>query len=279
MCEGREGAYAGRIVRLKILAFVVAANAAACGPPQAPMDLDSLGRFLLREWPATDPTPVQDGLVNLAKILAPLDLIHGLGNRSWTLTPPAAEDLTEITWPMDRKLIDNLGGSVARQSQWPVIDHARLQVSADQLPIEPTAKTYVRHFVSPTDPSCFVDRTCLEIDTDNDIERANAVLSVVFSNHKRFRWFKVGDAWAIVARTWIDHSFDGSKGSLKQSYTLDIFMGRPDGTTWRYEAVWSETQISISADSGTQLAVVTTATDGAISTSDTVIGQRYHGMK
>lgn len=254
-----------------------------CGPSQAPKEIDALSSYLYQHCGDADPMALHDGLANLAALLAPVNLTSGSTNdRAWQVTPPTAAEVAGLTWPAGHNPSDMLGSAVARASQWPVTDHARLQIAPDQLPIEPSATAYARKFVNPTDASCFADERCLEMDTDNDLTRASAVLSISFSNHKDFKWVKYGDAAAplsaIVARTWIDREFKGEKGTIHETAALDIWMGRSDGSTWRYQVNWTDTEISIVVDTSLQLAVVDSATDEGMRAADTVIGQRFHAM-
>lgn len=269
---------AGRLAVLLLLATV----AIGCGPPKAPEDIDALSRFLFREWENPTAQVMEDGIAKLEKVLAGLKLTGGLGDRSFEVSPPAPADLATIDWPKTRDPKVCLGSSVAIESAWPVVDHAKLQVSPEQLEIEPSATAYTRHFIAPTDPACLVERGCPQLITLNNMTRKNALLEVTYELNKRFRWIRAAEGrFALVARSWSSRAWpdeNAGKG-LFQSYTLDIWIGRADGKTWRYQATWSETKLGFDAEKGLQLAVVTSAVDGAFRTADTVIGKRYHGMQ
>jgi hypothetical protein len=257
--------------------FVIAsALVSGCSRPAAPPDLDALTRSLYRDWPQTQ--ALSADLSQLAVALSAYDLTSNLSDRSFQISPPSADDLTSISWPMDRDPQSCIGSSVARQSPWSVGDFAQLEILPDQLPVEPSAKAYARSFVAPTDPSCFADRSCLEVDTDNTVTRSNALYSMTFVMHKQFVWAQVDGGWAIVARDWIDqpYPFDAHNGALDQAYSLDVFAGRSDGTTVRYQAVWSETDLPVATTDDLQRLVVTSSVDDGMQAADRVIQQRFH---
>jgi hypothetical protein len=261
-----------------------------CGkaPPQAPADLDDVTKFLYREWDNEDPSVMEDGVAKLEVAL--LDITAGgidlnsddYEERSVSLSPMSAEDLATINHPADQDPKNaNQNLAVAMRSRWPVEDHARMQASPDQLPLEPTAKSYTRHFIDPTDPTCFIDRSCLVMKTDNDVKRSNFFISVNFLLHKNLRWVKLpGDRWAIVSRSWTDRVFTGEDDdtAIKQSYSLDVFLGQADGKSIRYQALYSDTKISVS-DRDLILSTVADATNDVLETGDEEIGKRLHGEK
>ena len=248
---------------------------ASCGPPKAPPDVDAVSRQLYRSWPNS--SSLVRALGDLETALARYDVQGALYNRSFDLTAPARDDLTDIAWPMDRDPARCIGVSVAWHSGWPVDDFARLQASPDQLAVEPSATKYQRTFVDPKDPSCFVDRGCAVIDTDNQVTRANTLYSMSFVMHKNFRWTELADGWAFVGRDFTDRNFpfDGGNGALHQSYSIDVFIARSDGTL-RYQATWSETDLPIAVSGDLERETVASAVNDSLQAADGEIKKRWH---
>jgi hypothetical protein len=261
------------------LGFAVGCSA----PPAAPAGLDNVTKFIYREWDNEDPSVMEDGVATLELELKKLDLPSSdIDDRARSLSPMTAEDLATINRPADqdpKNADQNVG--VARISKWPIEDHARMQASSDQLPLEPSAKAYTRHFLDPADPACFIDRSCLVMKTDNDVTRKNFFIEVSFLLHKNMRWVKLpGDRWAIVSRSWTDRVFPGNDKdtAILQSYSLDIWLQQPAGDTIRYQALYADTKISVT-DRDLILYTVKGATDDVLKKGDEEIGKRLHGEK
>lgn len=268
-----------RLLPTSACAIVSALLAIACGPPDAPDDLDALTHFLYREWNNQTPSVMEDGVAKLDTLLNALPLDGGVGGRSFRVTELTRDDLHDVAWPSDRNPKNAIGSCVARRSKWPIEDNARFIGESDQLDAEPTAKSYVRTFLDPMDPACFIDGTCPVLLTDNDIKRENTLITVEFTLHKLLRWVPlVTTRRAIAARSYIDHEFKGSKSgtSLKQSYSIDVFLGQDDGSTVRYQCSWAETDINLAVDEDLQLSVLVSATNDALAATDDAIEKRYH---
>jgi len=263
-----------------VLFIAVSLGSVAC-TAQAPTDINDITRYLFREWDNPDPLVMQAGLTTLEKILEGKKLgPMGAGNdRLLQVSPIHKEDLTVTPFPMDKDPANTLGTLVTRESQWPVIDHARVQADPNQLPVEPNATVYVRTYLEPTDPSCLIDASCKILRTTNEITRSNTTLQVTYTLLKNFRWVTMADGrLALCARAWAPMTFHGSTGGILQSYSIDIFLPRPGDVTWRYQASYSENELSIAVSGDLQVAVVTGAVEGALARADTIIGQRYHGL-
>lgn len=263
---------------------LVALAVGACSPPKkAPKDLSDLTWFLYREWPDTDPQPLQDGVANLRDFLKPVaaagDLVGGTDNRSWQPAPPTKDDVAGLPWPKDKDPAKCRGVSVAWKSPWPIGDHARLQIQTNQLPAEPTAKSYTRELKTmPFD--CFPDHSCLLLETFNDIVRANLAMEIQLPLFKSMRWVKLKtdgeDRWAIVSRSWIDRSIDGKdpKTGIDQSASLDVWLSISDTETWRYQAVFSESRPQY--EESLELTIVRDATDQTVQKADDAIQKLFH---
>ncbi|MBW2256294.1 MAG: hypothetical protein JRI25_17090, partial [Deltaproteobacteria bacterium] len=231
------------------LATLIMTLAACKAPPEAPEELDELSKYLYREWGNEDPEVIAVGLAELVNFLDGLDLEGPLNDRSFTIGPAGADTVQYVDIPEGRDPDDTVGVSVARASEYAVTDHARLQTEVDQLPTEPTASEYVRRFIEPTDPVCFVDHACDVMRTENDIRRNNLVISVSFVLYKEFRWSELPDdgGWGFLSRSWTDQVWYGNSGntSIQQSYSLDVWLPAAGDTTWRYQLVWSESDTAV----------------------------------
>lgn len=248
---------------------------AACkAPPEAPDDLGELSRYLYREWGAEDPEVVRVGLTNLVDFLDDQDLTGNVNDRSWTLPDLTEEDVAGITRP-DRDISAVVGVSVAFESAWPIEEHAEVQIQADQRPYEPTApEHYDRSFVEPADPTCFPEQACDRLVTFNEATRQNILMKVSFELFKDFRAISMDDDWAFIARSWFEQPWPGDDGKvmLYQSYSTDLWIGRGE-RTWRFQSLWSESDLGIAASEETVVATVKLATDGIYERVDEVIAE------
>ncbi len=240
---------------------VIPLLAAAIGcapPPEAPEELSDLSRYLFREWGNEDPAVMEAGIRNLESFVGDLDLTAGRLDRSFSVNPLEEDDALEVVRPPSSTLSGCDPVSLAFPSRHAVDDHARMHIEPDQGPFEPTAPYYTREFLESEAPSCFVDRSCETLRTFNELARENDLMVVDLLLGKEFRWVSMVDdagdpsgRWAIVARSWMpEMAFERNGGDvLIQSYAADVWMGRPDGTTWRYQALYSETDIQGVQDS------------------------------
>ncbi|MSP59198.1 MAG: hypothetical protein EXR72_02465 [Myxococcales bacterium] len=265
----------------RLVAAVLLAAAVPGCTPSAPAELNQVTGYLFREWDNPDRAVMRAGLDSLEKLLAAKKLgPDGAGDdRLLRLDPFRREYITVTPLPMDRDPQKTLGIAVTRESKWPVIDFARVQADKDQLAVEPSATAYARTFVEPADPACFlVDAACATLRTSNELTRSNATLKLTYTLLKDFRWFDFADGRrALVGRSWAPRSASGETGTLFQSFTVDAFLGRPGGSTWRYQATFSETELGISTTDDIQVSVIAGAIDEAFKKADRVISERYHG--
>lgn len=271
-------------MRLSAVWVGLAVASGACAPPEAPTELNDLSRYLYREWDAEDARTRSAGMANLDAFLSTVDVTSdALDDRTWTLTDLEEDDVATITRP-DRPLEDCFGIGMAYGSRWPASDHARLQIEADQVPTEPTAERYERTITNVDDPACFVDQSCERIDTSNDMRRKTALYSVDSILFKNFRWVTYTDADGVehasfYSRSWYDQPWpgDNEKTTVWQSYSIDVWIDRGDGTAWRYQTLWNETEIGgfpISDDLAT--ATVRPGTNDTFEAGDAAIGTLFH---
>lgn len=274
-----HGSFAARL----LAAVAFSSAALSCTPPvKAPEGVDAFTRFLYREWANEDPAPLEDGLLKLEAFIETLELTpdQELSQRRFELEQTVdAVDLATVVIPPGTDPANTIPMALAAESRWPIEDHAKLQSSGDLLAAEPTAKVYTRTYPEMAAPACFDTRECAELNTFNVITRENPFLKVTFELPKKFKWVKLGaDRWAIVGRSWTEKVWPGeSEGtSIQQSYTLDVWLQRPDGKTWRYQGIYNESKVGID-DRSLTISTVTQGADDGFKASDVTIGKRYHG--
>lgn len=251
-------------------------------PPMAPQDADDLTRFIFREFDHEDPAVLEDAAVKLDAFLAAQIKFDGdLVQRSFELASILPSDIAGLDeYPSEQDPAKTIGMAVAYRSKWPVTDHARLQASDGLLEAEPSASAYERHFVEPTDPACFPTRECELMVTLNEITRSNFLMEVAIVLKKRFKWVALPDGrFAILSRSWNPRVFIGEDPdtAIKQSYTVDAWIGQADGSTWRYQGLFQESITGIDADKSTVIVTVTDGLDDLFEKTDEVIGERFHG--
>lgn len=247
-------------------------------PPKAPAELDELSRFLFRQWTHDDPKVLEDGVGQLEALLAEVDLSQKLFFRSYELGPFGADDVESIDTPEGEDPANTIGLSVAYESARSIDDHARMQLETDHLAVEPSAAKYLRRFNEPEDPTCFLDSKCDAIYTDNDVTREKILLiKIEMMLHKDFKWVQMsGGRRAIVSRMWLPKVAVG-KGTMIQYYLVDVWMERPAGKTWRYQAAYQEADLPVNLDPKTIVDMGTGLADESFRDSDVVIGERFHG--
>jgi len=211
-------------------------------PPEAPAELDDLGRYFYQNWSQDE--ELKAALSQLDTFLVDVDVDGGIQQRSWEIGPLVDENVVEIDRP-DRPLENVLAMAIARGSEHEALDHALLQAKGDQAEWEPSSKGYLRSFPSDREPECFVNRACEVMASVNEVERKNALIAVNFNLFKSFRWVDTPNGEAIVSRSWFEESAEGEGGNttLWQSYAIDAWVPRDDGTLTRFEFLWSESDV------------------------------------
>lgn len=209
-------------------------------PAQAPTELSDLARFFFREHHAEDEAVLGEAADNLAALLADLDPEAPASERAYTLSALTEADVAGITRP-DGDPADCAALAVADRSPWPLQEHLAYMVLSDLAETSLTASVYDRTF-DVSDPSCFVDRACTAMMTDNLIYRDTLLLKVEYRLLKEYRWIRsesLGDA--VIARGWIEESAHGESGAnhIYQNYEIDLYL--PDGEqTLRLYGVWTD---------------------------------------
>lgn len=280
---------------------ITALLAAACVPPKAsqgsldvvgsaPTTLDALANYLFKNHGNKDAAVPAEALVNLERWIEQFaDDGHGISAntrsdaRSWTLKPLGESDVATLPKRPDRPLKNLIASGVAYVSKESITCHAAVQAGTELLPIESTARTYVRTFLEQDDPHCFVTRECDELKTKNDILRASILFEAQIELYKDYRWFDYeldgAPRRAFFSRGWAPEtsdSTDGPKGNqLWQNYSIDVWIDRGNDVL-RFQTIWSETELYLAGsrvDDGAQLATVASTTDQIFGATDRYIQQ------
>lgn len=251
---------------------------------EAPEDLALLSGFLYGAWDSEDPEERAVALKNLETQLSSVDDMANAApiDRSWVIEPLTDEEVEGLTRP-DRPLENTVNVALAHASPWSVEDHARFQTELDQRPAEPTATRYNRIINAPADPACFVAEDCEILDTFNDMRRENLLVQADMELLKTFRWVPFTDdedneRIAFYSRSWFEQSWPGDKGNatLLQSYSIDVWIEQPDGSTWRYQTLWSETDLGFAVGDGAVESTIRGGTNDAMFAGDQAIADLYH---
>jgi len=239
-------------IRLTLLAALALATAATLGckaPPEAPTELSELSAYMFREWDNFDEGVAEVGLGNLYDFFDGMDLTVEYEDRCYSPAALDEEDVAGVTHPgADLTLAGPV--SMITDSAYAPEAHATVIVMEDQTEVEPASPDlYVRDFVAPTtDPDCFLDRTCNELFSMNEIMKQNAIMDITYDMHKDWRWAELYEPgsgqWCIMGRSWIEEAAIGEAGNvaIHQSFSIDIFMPDDDGGR-RYMSLWHETVI------------------------------------
>lgn len=256
-----------------------------CRVDEAPAELAELSGYLYGVWDHPDDRVREDAIRALERQLEAVDDLEGSPpvDRSWSILPLQPEHVQGITRP-DRPLEATVNVALAFVSPWSIEDHARLQAETDQTPVETTAPRYRRDILEPEDPECFVRGECEILDTFNDLRRQNLLMRADMELLKVFRWVPYTDDQgrernAFYSRSWFEQSWPGDRENvwLYQSYSIDVWIERPGGEVWRYQTLWSETELGIAAGDNAVAATVRQGTEGTMKAGDDAISELYHG--
>jgi hypothetical protein len=230
-------------------------------PPEAPTELDELSAYLFRNWETTEEGVLEVGMYNLQQHFSTADLDVGFNDRSYQLTALADTDYDDVVViPDGMDPADCLGVGVVAGSLFDAEQQTQAIIQADQTPIEPNSPGhYDRIFLDPTDPSCFPDRSCTVLRTNNDLRKENALMDIPYEMIKDFRWVELSEdgqpgsgSWGILARTWVPERGVGDSGNntIEQSYSIDVVLPgvHGDWAAYRYMGLWSQSTGSIEGE-------------------------------
>ncbi len=238
----------------------------ACQVERANPAFDDAAVLALQEFPAQDPVNLAFAARALEADILTYPLDGQLADRSFEPVRLTAEDVATFEDVPDRDPSLCLPVAVTHRSPAALDDHVRVQMLADQTPIEPASpEVYDRMILEGED--CFADRGCDFLITENPLIKKNAAMTLDYTLWKDFRWVDMnlpdpadvpegevavneGDPrWGIVGRSWISEETVAEEGtSILQSYTLEVWVPEDGGSTLRMMGLWSETDSSFGDD-------------------------------
>jgi len=234
--------------RLPFVAALLAAAAAWVGctpPPQAPTELSALSAYLFRHFESEERGVLEAGMGNMALFFESMDLQAEAEERVYEVARLSDGDLADLTHP-GRDPKDLFSVALVTASAFTPDEHTTVIQMADQTPVEPACPNrFHRHFVEPSNPSCFGGRGCTVLRTLNDVVKENSLMTIPYEMDKDYRWVELeepgSDQWAILSRSWIEDEAVGESGhnAINQMYSIDVFWPTESGGA-RYIALWME---------------------------------------
>lgn len=202
----------------------------------APTEMVDLVRFVFQHW--EEPELLPEAMDNL-KVWLDANIDAEESESGFRLEPLTAADVSTVARP-DRPLTELLGAAGGARSAFGLLDHAGHIVLADQTFSNPSQYKVYERRITDGNRARFVDGSDL-VRTDNDIETSTLGVSIPYLLHKDYRWVVGESSEAILARSWIEDRScnDGGGSCLEQSFSIDLWMGAPQGCL-RWTASWSE---------------------------------------
>jgi hypothetical protein len=247
--------------RFVLLAAVFALGACKRAPPPGNPEFNDALRYAFVHFD-DEPVVVAFAIRSLeANIYASMDVTADNSNdRALSPERLTEEDVANLEHP-DRDPSAALPVAVAGLSVFLPPQHARIQMLADQTPVEPYSPDfYAREFLDGEE--CWSTQDCGRLDTWNDLIKKNTLMEIPYQFYKDFRWVDLNlpdpadvpegeeptnpgePRPAIIGRSWQEVSGDGVGGNthIYQSYTVEVWVPRDEGTL-RMMSVWSEVDV------------------------------------
>jgi len=238
-------------------------------PPQADPEFSDAARFAFREFDTEEPARLAFAIRALeTQLYASLDLEAESAADRW-MAPEflSEEDVEGIDHP-DYPVDAGLPVAVAKFSGFEPAAHPAYLALADQTPVEPGGPLYDRTFRENSE-SCWPDKSCDWMRTDNHLIKQNILLTVEYDLFKDYRWIDLnlpdpssvaeGDPivndgekrWAIAARSWTDQVWQGDNGAneIQLSFSFEVWVPRVEAEgSLRLLSLWSRTNLSDGLD-------------------------------
>ncbi|HJN78027.1 MAG TPA: hypothetical protein QGF58_29205 [Myxococcota bacterium] len=217
-------------------------------PVEAPSDLDEVSAWLYARFGSEDTGVLEAGAGNLAAVFEGVDLTQGAAELGLSLDPLTEDDVADVEHP-GRDFADLVSIGLPFGSSFEAEDHAGVLVLADQTPVEPDSpELYRRHFLSPTDPSCFPGRSCSSLTTWNEVVKESAIMRIPYAMGREFRWVELGtpgsEQWAVLSRAWIEEEAWGEEGNTALLAMFSLELTWPvEGGSSRFVALWTESYV------------------------------------
>ncbi|MCB9682880.1 MAG: hypothetical protein H6733_15540 [Alphaproteobacteria bacterium] len=200
----------------------------------------------------------------------------------------AADDVVDLVpQPAGVDPAEALAVTVTRLSPYPVTEHARIPPIVDQAVegLEPTSPNhYIRTVLEGAD--CWAEQGCEWLRTYQDLQKNYTIVPPIdYHFFKDFRWVDLNEGtgddprWGYLAIIWNDdvYSSENGKNTLWQAWGIEVWFPRDgggflwadsetpapdgayvdsasdDGGTLRMQTMWTQTELQIAVDEGTEV--------------------------
>lgn len=235
-----------------LLWLVLVPTLAACARERepAPTEMVDLVRFVFQHW--EEPEILPEALDNL-QVWLDANIDSEESESGFRLEPLTAPDVSTVERP-DRPLTELLGAAGGARSAFSLLDHASHIVLEDQTFSNPSQYKVYERRITGGSRGKFLDGSDL-VRTENDIETSTLGITIPYLLHKDYRWVEGETAEAILARSWVEDRScnDGGGSCLEQSFSIDLWMGDPNGCL-RWTATWSEVTSPVALGDDTLIA-------------------------
>jgi hypothetical protein len=223
-----------RIAPCLCTAFLV-----ACGPPEAPQELDELCAYLYARQTDEDPEAMEAGIANMA---AWLDQNAAEVEEGYTVQNLDQASLDALD-DRERDASAILGGAIASVSPMSLDAMLEALITADQAAVFPeTYISFEREFEE--DPACFLAGECPRLEFYNDtLTDLPLVGELASTSTSQDLWVEYEHGPALMHRSWMHERSTASVLTIEQQYNIAVTIPRADDTAWRLQAVWADVEV------------------------------------
>jgi hypothetical protein len=196
-------------------------------PPEAPETLDELCAYLYEHHVDDEPEWTQAGLDNLDRWL---DSHWDEMDEGYEVTP-LTQEVTNSLDGQERPVEGMFGVTVGAASAHPADDLIGALLQVDHTEIAPDHyNTFDRTY--HTDLACFLDRSCLRLETTEVFEGVLALgVTSLNTAYNQYLWVEIEPGWAMVQRSWLVEppEINIEWLEVKEQFYLNTLL--PDGDT------------------------------------------------
>lgn len=216
------------IVRsLCITTLALCSSFSACeSPPNAPSDLETLLGYLFEHMDDEEPAALVVGLENLHAWFQDDSQLQKA--REGSLIQNLPEEAVKSLDDRERSAEGLEGIVVATKSPYCSRSLAGLLTWEDFGELLDNFEFYNRDFSS--DPSCFGERECLQVDATSHTKSAWAGIVNMESRYQiQYRWVETSVGWMMLQRFWLLEPVNGDKFDVKMNANYYIGVIMDDG--------------------------------------------------
>lgn len=221
--------------------------AGGCRPalPDAPTKLDKMIHFFHQNLDSDDPLSVGATAENFDRWFDTTDKVEdGWASGSVSgLSEDEVAQLEEMTWQPDPTLA--VGVYIATVVDCSLEQMMEIYLEPDQLSLFPdNYDAYERFFDS--DPACFSDGSCLQVDWHSDVEDSIVGLAMTYGLVTRMKRFEYEDddgetTQVVLGRNVMPSPAEENVGAggFEQSYHIEAYLPRGTGQTLHLYGLWN----------------------------------------